>query len=229
MWKPWGRVRRRFITVWLPTRPSWPSSCEPRRSAPPWFWGVKPQQERGGGDPPHSHPGGSRRADGKPRIQWERRGSRESDGQSSPPGGSMRHSEKFLDHVTQTIQGRLQHIHCIMGHRNTDTSLTLLVAMKRVKRRMRVLLDTGSQWASCMVKRMAPYRLALVGLQTRKLYRQRMFVMMCTVWNIKQYWLQYNILFYSILYQSIYPRLYRTEGPKVKRKSILFYSILTPF
>lgn len=42
---------------------------------------------------------------------------------------------------------------------------TLLVAMKRVKARMRVLLATGSQWASCMVKRMAPYRLALVGLQ----------------------------------------------------------------
>lgn len=42
---------------------------------------------------------------------------------------------------------------------------TLLVAMKRVKARMRVLLATGSHWASCRVKRMAPYRLALVGLQ----------------------------------------------------------------
>lgn len=51
-------------------------------------------------------------------------------------------------------------------HHNTD--LTLLVAMKRVKARMSVLLDTGSQWASCRVKRMAPYRLALVGLQRRE-------------------------------------------------------------
>lgn len=40
--------------------------------------------------------------------------------------------------------------------------------MKMVKARMRVLLDTGSQWASCMVKRMAPYRLALVGLHRQK-------------------------------------------------------------
>lgn len=41
------------------------------------------------------------------------------------------------------------------------------VAMKRVKPRMRVLLATGRICASCRVKRMAPYRLALVGLKGR--------------------------------------------------------------
>lgn len=40
--------------------------------------------------------------------------------------------------------------------------------MKRVKTRMSVLLATGSQWVSWRVKRMAPYRLALVGLHTER-------------------------------------------------------------
>lgn len=111
-----------------------------------------------------------------------------------------------------------------MGHRNTDTSITLLVAMKRVKRRMRVLLDTGSQWASCMVKRMAPYRLALVGLQTRKLYRQRMFVMMCTVCKTILTTIQYSILFYSIpVYLSSFVQDWRPKG-QTKIYSVLFYS-----
>lgn len=42
---------------------------------------------------------------------------------------------------------------------------TLEVAMKRVKRQISMLFDTGIQCASWSVNRMAPYRLALVGLQ----------------------------------------------------------------
>ena len=38
------------------------------------------------------------------------------------------------------------------------------VIMNRVKSRMRVLLAMGIHWVSCRVNRMAPYRLALVGL-----------------------------------------------------------------
>lgn len=42
--------------------------------------------------------------------------------------------------------------------------LTLHDTMNMVKTKMRLALDTGSQRVCCRVNRMAPYRLALVGL-----------------------------------------------------------------
>ena len=42
--------------------------------------------------------------------------------------------------------------------------LTLHDTMNMVKMKMRLALDTGSQRVCWRVKRMAPYRLALVGL-----------------------------------------------------------------
>jgi len=72
------------------TRPSWPSSCGRLRSAPPWFSEVKVERrpERGGGLP-QTHPEGNRTAGGKPRTRRGWRGSRESVGPSSPPGGRL--------------------------------------------------------------------------------------------------------------------------------------------
>lgn len=43
--------------------------------------------------------------------------------------------------------------------------LTLQDTMNMVKIKMRLALDTGSQRVCCRVKSMAPYRLALVGLE----------------------------------------------------------------
>lgn len=39
--------------------------------------------------------------------------------------------------------------------------------MNMVKTKMRLALDTGSQRVCCRVNRMAPYRLALVGLRVQ--------------------------------------------------------------
>lgn len=87
-WRPWWRrVRCRFTgDSRHPIRLSWLSSCEHLRSALPWFWEVRlGQQREDGGGLPQIHPEGSRTAGSKPRIQWGRRGSRESVEQSSPP------------------------------------------------------------------------------------------------------------------------------------------------
>lgn len=42
---------------------------------------------------------------------------------------------------------------------------TLHDTINMVKTKMRLALDTGSQRVCCKVNRMAPYRLALVGLR----------------------------------------------------------------
>lgn len=43
--------------------------------------------------------------------------------------------------------------------------------MKRVKRQMSVLLDMGSKWDSWRVNRIAPYRLAFVGLSGNEIHK----------------------------------------------------------
>lgn len=82
--------RTQFPWCSAATRLSLPSSCEHLRSAPPWFWVGRMGQEDDGGGLPQSHPEGSRKADGKPRTRWGRRGSRESVGRSSQPGRTGR-------------------------------------------------------------------------------------------------------------------------------------------
>lgn len=177
-----------------PTPLSSLSFCVCLRSAPPWTSAGRrgPQPERDGGGCPRIRPEGSQTTGNRPRTPQGRRGSHESGERSSPPEGRRyqsgktairQHKGKFLsssgqDHLTLNCPLSYGSIFRLFLYFSIKAKFfppppvsflgpTLVVAIKRVKMRRSVLLDTGSQWVSWRVKRMAPYRLALVGLQTQ--------------------------------------------------------------